>query len=84
MSDTEPNQAMPSKPATHGDGVEEPHGKTGGSESSGGGYPNPQDGSNSGEGGFFGHGGQSHIDYSGPGAEGEDGKSNDNAATGTQ
>ena len=70
------------------DGVNSDPGKrTAGGESSGGAYPNPHTGKDDkgegGTGGFMGHGGQSHIDYSGPG-DGEDGADNDNAATGAE
>ena len=63
-------------------GIDHPSGKTGGGESGGGGYPNPQAGKKPKSGGFMGHGGQSHIDYSGTGDE--DGEHNANAATGAE
>ena len=50
------------------DGVEDAPGKTaGGGESEGGAYPNPHKGQTRKTGGFFGHGGQTDIAYSGTG-----------------
>ena len=71
--------------AEHDDGVEDAPGKSaGGGESSGGAYPNPQTGKKSYESGFFGHGGQTEIAYSGTGQGGEDDDpavGNENAVT---
>ena len=65
------------------DGIEDAPGKTtGGGESSGGAYPNPQKGKKPG-GGFAGHGGQTDIDYSGTGADDKD-VGNANAVTGKE
>ena len=72
MSDKQPMQAMgDGKNAGAPDGVNDPHGKAG-SESEGGAYPNPQTGKKSDESGFFGHGGQAEIAYSGTGQGGHD------------
>ncbi len=86
MSDTQPNQAMPGADGHKGEntGIDAPGGKTGGGESGGGGYPNPQTGKPGHGGGFMGHGGQTHIDYSGTGAKGDGEEGNDNAATGAK
>ena len=85
MSNT-PNQAMPGGDGHKGEntGIDAPGGKEAGGESAGGGYPNPQTGKPGDESGFMGHGGQSHIDYSGTGAKGDEGEGNDNAATGAK
>jgi hypothetical protein len=48
------------------DGVSDTPGK-GGSESSGGAYPNPHTGKDEKTDGFMGHGGQTRIDYHGTG-----------------
>ena len=73
MSDKQPMQAMgDGKDAGASDGVSDPHGKTGGGESDGGAYPNPQTGKTSDESSFFGHGGQTEIAYSGTGQGGHD------------
>ena len=62
------------------DGVNDTPGKTaGGGESEGGAYPNPHEEQAKKTGGFFGHGGQTEIDYSGPEMEGSEG--NENAVT---
>ena len=86
MSDTQPNQAMPGGDGHKGEntGIDAPSGKTAGGESAGGGYPNPQSGSKGDNSGFMGHGGQTHIAYSGTGATGDEGEGNDNAATGAR
>ena len=86
MSDTQPNQAMPGNDGHKGEntGIDHPSGKHGGSESSGAAYPNPQTGSKGDNSGFFGHGGQTHIAYSGPGATGDPSEGNENAATGAK
>lgn len=49
------------------DGVSDTPAKDGAGESGGGGYPNPQTGKTPKNDGFLGHGGQTEIDYSGPG-----------------
>ena len=67
----------------HKDGVEDPHGKQGGSESDGGAYPNPHTGKKP-QSGFMGHGGQTEIAYSGTGQGGKDDDpevGNENAVT---
>ena len=86
MSDTHPNQAMPGADGHKGEntGIDAPSGKTAGGESAGGGYPNPQKGGDGGNSGFMGHGGQTHIAYSGTGATGDGDEGNDNAATGSK
>jgi hypothetical protein len=67
--------------AERDDGVENPSGKTGGGESSGGAYPNPHAGKDP-QGGFMGHGGQTHLNYSGTGDKDTDDEvGNDNAVT---
>ena len=64
------------------DGVNDAPGKTvGGGESEGGAYPNPHAEQKEKTGGFFGHGGQTDINYSGTGATGDPGAENENAAT---
>ena len=66
------------------DGIENAPGKAaGGGESEGGAYPNPHEGEGKKTGGFFGHGGQTDIDYSGTGA-GDDDVGNVNAVTGKE
>ena len=87
MTDKQPMQAMPDdSDAKRGadDGVTNPSGKDA-SESSGGAYPNPHTGKGKQEdvgGGFMGHGGQSHVDYSGTGDGDTDGEvGNENAVT---
>ena len=86
MTDKQPMQAMPdddAKPKA-GDGVTDPSGK-GDSESSGGAYPNPHTGKDKQDdvgGGFMGHGGQSHVTYSGTGDDDtDDAVGNANAVT---
>lgn len=71
------------------DGVNsDPGARTAGGESAGGAYPNPHSGKEDkregGTGGFMGHGGQSHIDYSGPGDKDDKGTGNPNAPTGAE
>ena len=56
-------------PATGG--PESIQGRSGGSESSGGAYPNPQTGKTGDNSGFLGHGGQTEIGYHGGGQAGE-------------
>jgi len=83
MADTQPNQAMKTDGAGD-DPVANAGGKdwAGGGESGGGAYPNPQTGKDGDESGFMGHGGQSHIDYSGPGdKDTDDAVGNENAVT---
>ena len=86
MTDKQPMQAMPDDDAKAGadDGVTNPSGKSD-SESSGGAYPNPHTGKGKQDdvgGGFMGHGGQSHVEYSGTGDEGTDDEvGNENAVT---
>ena len=88
MTDKQPNQATGGKDmAANGgkDSTQEPPGMSGGEQSggqSGGGArpSNPKGGGDAGSsGGFMGHGGQSHIGYSGTGDD--DGAENANAAT---
>ncbi|MDP1027276.1 hypothetical protein Q5H91_08635 [Sphingomonas sp. KR1UV-12] len=62
------------------DGVSDAPAKQGGGESGGGAYPNPQTGKTPEGGGFMGHGGQTDIDYSGPGGKDQPG-GNANAVT---
>ena len=88
MTDTQPMQAMPDADEAKrgaGDGVTSPSGKSDGGESSGGAYPNPHTGKGKQDdvgGGFMGHGGQSHVDYSGTGDDETDGDvGNENAVT---
>jgi len=68
------------------DGVNsDPSGRTPGGESAGGAYPNPhtdKDDKDAGTGGFMGHGGQSHQDYSGTGDKDDKGVGNVNAVDG--
>ena len=83
MTDKQPNQAVGGPGRKAGDdGDKEPAGWSGGGESGGGARPqNPGGAGDAGSsGGFMGHGGQSHIAYSGTGDE--DGEHNENAATG--
>ncbi len=69
------------------DGVENPNGqggaKGGDGQSNGGAYPNAKGPGTKKTGGFFGHGGQTDIDYSGTGAKGDEGSGNANAVTGS-
>ena len=82
MSDKQPMQASGGDGHEGApDGVEDPNGNRGGGQSDGGAYPNPNGPDNKKNSGFFGHGGQSHIDYSGPGDK-DDPRDNRNAATG--
>lgn len=81
MTDKQPNQAMGgSNPKGRDDGDKEPAGWSGGGESGGGARPeNPTGAGDKGSsGGFMGHGGQSHVGYSGTGDD--DGEKNANAA----
>ena len=89
MTDKQPMQAMDdhrdtAKPKPN-DGIEWPSGKGEGGESNGGAYPNPHTGKGSKAdvgGGFLGHGGQSDMDYSGPGdGDTDDRVGNENAVT---
>ncbi len=89
MTDKQPMQAMPDdgrQVSGQGadDGVTNPSGKSD-SESNGGAYPNPHTGKGKQDdvgGGFMGHGGQSHVEYSGTGdADTDDDVGNDNAVT---
>ena len=68
--------------AERDDGVENAPGKQAGGESEGGAYANPHTGHGEDQGGFFGHGGQSRIDYSGTGDAGDKDVGNVNAVTG--
>ena len=62
------------------DGVNDAPGKTaGGGESDGGAYPNPHKGQAKKTGGFFSHGGQTDIAYSGP--EMDESEGTENAVT---
>ncbi len=81
MSDTQPNQAMPTSDKGGQHGVGERLDKDAGGESGGGAYPNPHTGKTPEGGGFMGHGGQTHIDYSGTGTD-DDEVGNANAVTG--
>ena len=86
MADKQPTQAMSTDHDGGADGVGDAPGKTaGGSESSGGAYPNPhtgKDGKGGAGGGFMGHGGQSGFDYSGTGDKDTDDEvGNANAVT---
>jgi len=90
MTDKQPMQAMPGDDSGRGgkqgadDGVTNPSGKSD-SESNGGAYPNPHTGKGKQDdvgGGFMGHGGQSHVEYSGTGDEDtDDDVGNANAVT---
>ena len=87
MTDKQPMQAIDpnhAEKAKQNDGVEWPSGKSD-SESNGGAYPNPHTGKGPQDdvgGGFLGHGGQSHIDYSGTGDDNtDDTVGNENAVT---
>ena len=64
------------------DGVENPNGQGADGQSNGGAYPNAKGPDTKKTGGFFGHGGQTDIDYSGSGAKGDEGAGNRNAVTG--
>jgi hypothetical protein len=85
MTDTQPTQAMGSGKPGGEDGVEHPSGKQGGGESAGGAYPNPHTGKGRQDdvgGGLMGHGGQSHVAYSGSGdGDTADDVGNENAVT---
>lgn len=82
MSDRQPMQAA-GQDGDEGqtDGVSDAPAKQGGGESGGGAYPNPQSGKAKGTGGFFGHGGQTEIDYSGTGGKADPDTDNPNAVT---
>ncbi len=74
MSDSQPMQAGGGDGRKgHDDGVQDAPAKQGGGESGGGAYPNPQTGKTPENDGFMGHGGQTDIDYSGPGGKGQAG-----------
>ena len=83
MDDKQPTQASGGdgrKGAA--DGVGDAPGKqAGGGESGGGAYPNPQTGKKGDNSGFFGHGGQTDIAYSGTGGRGDHDAGNANAVT---
>jgi len=73
MTDKQPMQAMADGKGDHDDGIENAPGKrAGGSESSGGAYPNPHTGKSGKNSGFMGHGGQTDIAYHGTGQGGHD------------
>lgn len=77
MSDKQPMQAMGNGDNAGRDAVGDAPGKarsgeSGGGESAGGAYPNPQTGKKGDESGFMGHGGQTEIAYSGTGQGGHD------------
>lgn len=83
MSDKQPMQATGGA-KSKSDGIEDAPAKQGGGESDGGAYPNPQTGEKGDNGGFFGHGGQTDIAYSGTGQGGHDDDpevGNENAVT---
>jgi len=78
-----PTQATGGDKRRHGDGVSEVEagGRTGGGESGGGAYTDPEQVKGDPEQGILGrHGGQSNIAYHGPG-DAEDGGNNPNATT---
>lgn len=85
MTDKQPMQAMSTTHDGAKDGVGDAPAKQGGGESGGGAYPNPHTGKGKQEdvgGGFLGHGGQSHVAYSGPGdGDTDEAVGNDNAVT---
>jgi hypothetical protein len=65
------------------DGVRNAPAKQGGGGESGGGtYPNAKGPDTKKQSGFFGHGGQTDIDYSGTGGKGDRAAGNENAVTG--
>ncbi|MFS0773498.1 hypothetical protein [Sphingomonas sp. 1P08PE] len=79
MSDKQPMQASGGDGHKGADdGVGDAPAKHGGGESGGGTYPNPQTGKKPTSQEFMGHGGQTEIDYSGPGGKDQKG-SNANA-----
>jgi hypothetical protein len=89
MADKQPMQASgegESAAATDGVNRAEAGGRTGGGESGGGAYRHDETSSDGGESaGFFGHGGQSRIDYHGSGKPddaGDHDADDANAATG--
>jgi len=83
MTDKQPMQAAGNGDnAGRPDGISDTPAKDAAGESGGGAYPNPQTGKKPTSGDVMGHGGQTEIDYSGPGGNG-DGGDNTNAATGT-
>ncbi|MBJ6122182.1 hypothetical protein [Sphingomonas mollis] len=83
MTDKQPMQASgQDSPGTRPDGIEDAPAKGAGGESGGGAYPNPQTGKKEKNEGFLKHGGQTEMDYSGPGGENDDKTGNPNAVTG--
>jgi hypothetical protein len=82
MSDTPTQAAGGDGRKGADDGVGDAPAKQGGGESGGGAYPNAKGPDTKKESGFFGHGGQTDIDYSGTGAKGDRDAGNDNAVTG--
>ncbi|GAA0662247.1 hypothetical protein FHT00_003309 [Sphingomonas insulae] len=74
MTDKQPMQAMSTDHGADKDAAASPAGKSDG-ESNGGAYPNPHTGKGKQDdvgGGFMGHGGQSHVEYSGTGDDDTD------------
>jgi hypothetical protein len=86
MSDKQPMQAAGKGVAEDKDGVgqERVNSRNAGGESGGGAYPNPHTGKEKKQSGFFGHGGQTEIDYSGTGGGEGDTGNNVNGATGSK
>lgn len=83
MTDKQPMQAAGNGDnAGRPDGISDTPAKDAAGESGGGAYLNPQTGKKPTSSDVMGHGGQTEIDYSGPGGNG-DGGDNPNAATGT-
>jgi hypothetical protein len=72
MADTKPMPVPGDHEAAEAEGARGGAGRTPGGESGGGAYPNPHTGKDgAGDEGFMGHGGQTDIDYHGPGQLGE-------------
>jgi hypothetical protein len=85
MTDKQAMQADGSDAASKKpDGVETPHGRSGGGESGGGAYPNPHAGKHNKEdpGDFLGTGGQTEQAYHGPGQLGDKTTGKDGNRTG--
>ena len=86
MSDKQPMQAAGKGVAEGKDGVDQErvNSRNAGGESGGRAYPNPHTGKDKKQSVFFGHGGQTEIDYSGPGGGEGDTGTNVNGATGSK